>query len=119
MGGEQFHMYFSDNAKSFCISTPKFIPRAYQDMLKAVLQSQNIIIPVTEATDWCAPIVVAPKKINDRIRMYVDLSHLNRYDYVQMLAAKALDLYFNYVTSLVLGHQHLGRSHHLKTPLWN
>jgi len=42
-----------------------------------VLQSQDIITPVTEATDWCAPIVVAPKKNSDRIRMCVDLSHLN------------------------------------------
>ena len=34
---------------------------------------------MTEPTDWCAPIVVAPKKGTDRIRMCVDLSKLNKF----------------------------------------
>ena len=42
-----------------------------------LLQQQQIIAPVTEPTDWCAPIVVTPKKNSDSIRMCVDLSHLN------------------------------------------
>ena len=44
-----------------------------------LLQEQGIITPVTEVTEWCAPIVVTPKKGSDRIRMCVDLSRLNRY----------------------------------------
>ena len=44
-----------------------------------LLQAQHIIAPITDVTEWCAPIVVAPKKNSDRIRMCVDLSHLNRY----------------------------------------
>ena len=43
-----------------------------------LLHQQNIIASVTEPTDWCAPIVVTPKKNSDSIRMCVDLSHLNR-----------------------------------------
>ena len=56
------------------------VPFAYRDKLKAeleLLQQQGIIGPVTEATQWCAPIVVIPKKGTDRIRMCVDLSKLN------------------------------------------
>ena len=34
---------------------------------------------VTEATEWCASIVVTPKKNCDRIRMCVDLSQLNKH----------------------------------------
>jgi len=52
---------------------------SYHEKLKAeleLLQKQNIIAPVTEATDWCAPIVVNP---TDSIHMCVDLSHLNQY----------------------------------------
>ena len=82
MEGEEFHIYLIDDARPFCVNTPRSIPYAYCDKLKAeldLLQSQNIIAPVIEATDWCAPIVVAPKKNTDRIRMCVDLSHLNRY----------------------------------------
>ena len=44
-----------------------------------VLQTQGIIEPVTEPTEWCAPIVVTPKKDTEGIRMCVDLSRLNKY----------------------------------------
>ena len=44
-----------------------------------LLVSQGIIAPVTELIEWCAPIVVTPKKNSDRIRMCVDLSKLNRF----------------------------------------
>ena len=52
------------------------------DKLKAeldLLQSQGVISPVTEPTEWCAPIVVTPKKDSEDIRMCVDLSRLNKY----------------------------------------
>jgi len=64
------------------LTTPRSIPFAYRDKLKAeldLLESQNIIALVTEATEWCTPIAVTPKKDADRIRMCVDLSHLNRF----------------------------------------
>ena len=70
------------DAKPFCINTPRSIPFAFHDKLKAeldLLQEQNIIAPVTEVTEWCAPIVVTPKKNSESIRMCVDLSRLNRY----------------------------------------
>jgi len=82
MEGEEFHITLTADAKPFCVTTPRSIPFAYRDKLKAeleVLQAQQIITPVTEATEWCAPIVVTPKKNSDKIRMCVDLSHLNRF----------------------------------------
>ena len=82
MPGEEFHISVVANAQPFCVHTPRTIPFAYRDRLKAeldLLQSQNIITPVTEATTWCAPIVVTPKKNSDKIRLCVDLSHLNRF----------------------------------------
>ena len=76
---------------------PQSIPFTYHDKLKAeldLLQEQNIIAPVTEVTDWCAPIVDTPKKNTDRIHMCVDLSHLNRYmwheKYQSMTPAEAV-----------------------------
>ena len=65
MQGEEFHIAISETAKPFCVHTPRAIPFAYRDKLQAelhLLESQNIITPVTEATTWCAPIVVTPKK---------------------------------------------------------
>ena len=65
MEGEKFHISLTDNAKPFCVNTPRSIPFAYREKLKAeldLLQRQGVIAPVTEPTEWCAPIVVAPKK---------------------------------------------------------
>ena len=80
MEGEKFHISITDDAKPFCVKTPKAVPYAYRDKLKAeltTLQDQGIIAPVTYPTEWCAPIVVKPKKDSDNIRLCVDLSHLN------------------------------------------
>ena len=82
MQGEQFHISLMDNAKPFCVNTPRSIPFAYRDKLQTeldILERQQIIAPVINPPEWCAPIVVTPKKNTDRIRMCVDLSHLNRY----------------------------------------
>jgi len=82
MEGEDFHISLTAYAKPFCINTPRSIPFAYWDKHKAeleLLQEQQIIAPVTKATEWCAPIVVTPKKQSDKIHMCIDLSHLNRY----------------------------------------
>jgi len=79
MDGEQFHISLTCDAKSFCIKVPRSILFAYRDMLKDeldLLLSQNIIAPVTTVTE---PIVVTPKKNSDRIRMCMDLSHLNKH----------------------------------------
>ena len=80
--GKEFHISLMAHAKPFCVNMPRSVPFAYCDKLKAeldLLQSQQIITPVTEATEWCAPIVVTPKKNSDKIRMCVDLSHLNHF----------------------------------------
>ena len=82
MEGEEFRIVLAEDAQPFCVRTPQTIPFAYRDKLKAeldLLLSQQIIAPITEPTDWCAPIVVAPKKDSERIRLCVDLSRLNCY----------------------------------------
>ena len=82
MPGELFHITLRDNARPFCVTTPRTIPLAYREKLKKeldLLVEQGIIESVTEPTEWCAPIVVTPKKNSDRIRMCVDLSKLNQF----------------------------------------
>ena len=62
--GKQFHISLTDDVMPFCVNTLRCIPFAHRDKLKAeleLLESQNIIVPVTEATEWCAPIVATPK----------------------------------------------------------
>ena len=82
MKGEQFHIALIDNVKPFGVKTSRNIPYAYREKLKAKLQSleeQGIITPISYPTEWCTPIIVAPKKGTDDIRMCVYLTHLNRY----------------------------------------
>ena len=82
MMSEEFHISLTENAKPVCVNTPRSIPFMYHNKLKAeleLLQRQNIVTPITEATEWCAPIVITSKKNSDTIRMCIDLSHLNRY----------------------------------------
>ena len=74
MPGEKFHISLTENAQPFCVTTPRTIPFAYKDKLKNeidLLTSQGIITPVTEPTEWCSPIVVAPKKNSDRVRVWI------------------------------------------------
>ena len=82
MIGEELHISLTADAKPFCVGTPRTIPFIYRDKLRTeldVLLRQKIIAPVTEATEWCAPIVVTLKKGSKNIRICVDLSHLNRF----------------------------------------
>lgn len=79
MDGERFHIILTEDAQPFCINA---IPFPFRDKLKAeldLLQEQGINTPITEPTEWCAPIVITLKKGTDKIRMCVDLSHLNRF----------------------------------------
>ena len=82
MDGEKVRITLTEDAQPFCVNTPKVIPFAFRTKLKAelyLLQDQGIITPVTEPTEWCALIVVTPKKGTDKIKMCVDLSRLNRF----------------------------------------
>ena len=82
MPGEKFKIHPAVDAKPFCVNAPRRIPSALRDKVKGELDDllkKGIIVPVTEPTVWCAPIVVAPKKSSDRVRLCVDFSQLNRY----------------------------------------
>ena len=74
MLGEKFQIRLADDAKPFCVSAPRTIPFAYRDKLKNeidLLVQQGITVPVTEPIEWCAPIVVTPKKNSEKIRIHV------------------------------------------------
>jgi len=63
MEGEMFTLTLRDDAVPFCVKTPRTVPFAYRDKRKKeleLLQQQCIITSVTEAIQWCAPIVITP-----------------------------------------------------------
>jgi len=72
MEGEKFHISLVEGAVPFCVKTPRSIPFAYREKLKAelqTLQDRGIIALVTQVIEWCAPIVVTLKKGLDKISM--------------------------------------------------
>ena len=80
--GEEFHIELAEDAQPFCVHTPRAVPFAYCDKLKKeldLLHTLGFIASVTIPTEWCAPIVVTLKKGTEKIRLCVDLSHLNKY----------------------------------------
>ena len=84
MPGEIFKITLDENSdiQPFCTRAARPLAFAYRDKLETKLSSMvegGVIAPVTEPSDWCAPIVVNGKKDSDDIRMCVDLSKLNQY----------------------------------------
>ena len=46
MDGEEFHISLMDDAKPFCVNTPRSVPFAYHDKLRAeltILQTQALL----------------------------------------------------------------------------
>ena len=65
MPGEEYRIVLTDDAKPFCVSTPRTVPLPLMQPLKDeldLLEDMNIIRSVTEPTDWCSPISIAMKK---------------------------------------------------------
>ena len=81
MDGPEMNIELTDDAVPSYVSGARPIPFAMRDEVKAMLDDQvarGIIAPVSEPTDWAAPLVVA-RKPSGGIRLCVDLTRLNRY----------------------------------------
>ena len=82
MPDEQFYIYLTDSYEPFNVCAPRPVPYAYRGKLREKLDQMvhdNAIAPVTTPTEWCAPIVLTPKKDSHDIRLCVDLSKLKNY----------------------------------------
>ncbi|UYV68125.1 K02A2.6-like, partial [Cordylochernes scorpioides] len=76
---QPYHIKLKEGAKPFSIPVPRRVPIPLMPKLKEQLDSmvaQEVIEPVDEPTEWCAPIVLAGKP-NGKIRICVDLFRLN------------------------------------------
>ena len=68
------------NAEPFCLFTARNVPFPMMDAVKQELDrmvESEVIRPVTEPTEWCAPMVPVPKP-NGKVRICVDLQRLNK-----------------------------------------
>lgn len=79
--GSPYVIKLSEQVKPFSVLSPRRVPIPLKSKLKAELEQMvdaNVIVPISEATDWCSPIVVASKK-NGSIRLCVDYTELNKF----------------------------------------
>ena len=80
MSGPPMRIHLKEDAQPFAIHTSRLIPLAYQDQVKAELESmvsQGIIAPAgDDPSPWCHPMVVVPKA-SGGVRITTDLSKLN------------------------------------------
>ncbi|KAK7106488.1 hypothetical protein V1264_017738 [Littorina saxatilis] len=74
-----YKIRLKENSVHFAVSTPRRLALPLKGKVKAELEKldkQEVIRPVTQSTDWCAPIVTVPKN-NGKVRLCVDLTKLN------------------------------------------
>ena len=77
--GDEYHIHLKKGAVSYSLYTLKTVPiplrSRFQDQLNQ-MENLGVITKVNEPTEWCAGIVVVPKK-SMKVRICVDLKAVN------------------------------------------
>ena len=79
--GKPYHIKLKQDAVPYAIAAPRRIPLPIFDKVKAEIkrmEEMDIIEKVDEATQWCSPIVVVPKR-DGTVRLCVDFTRLNEF----------------------------------------
>jgi len=79
MDGE-YEIKLKPEIKPFYFTTPRRIPFPLQDKVKRELErmeEMGVIEKVDHPTEWCSPVVVAPKD-NGKVRICGDFVQLNK-----------------------------------------
>lgn len=80
MKGE-YNIVLKPGAQPFSVSTPRRISLPLLPKVKEELncmEQQGVISKVEQPTEWCAPMVVVPKRTQERVRICSDLTQLNK-----------------------------------------
>ena len=77
---EPYDAVLREDVRPYSLTVPRRVAIPLLPQLKSELERMlrlDVIRPITQPTDWCAGIVVVPKR-NKTIRICVDLTHLNK-----------------------------------------
>ncbi len=81
-------------AVPYTLSSPRCVLLPLRDKVQAKLKSMEdmgVISKATQPTPWCAGMVVAPKAQPGKIRLCVDLTHLNKWVWRERHILPAVD----------------------------
>ena len=77
--GEEYHIQLKEGAHPYCLYTPRNVPIPLKEKVQVELdkmEKMGVISKVNKPTDWCAGMVIVPKKSGE-VRICVDLKALN------------------------------------------
>ena len=77
---EEYNIQLNKDAIPYALTTPRRVPLPLMEPVKKELQRmerEGVITKVEGPTNWCAGMVVVPKA-NQKVRICVDLTHLNK-----------------------------------------
>ena len=77
--GEEYHIQLKESAHPYCLYTPRNVPIPLKEKVQVELDKMDkmgVISRVNKPTEWCAGMVVVPKKSGE-VRICVDLKALN------------------------------------------
>jgi len=77
----EYTIVLEPGARPFSITTPRrislpLLPRIKEELNR--MEQQGVISKVEEPTEWCAPMVVVPKRTGRGVRICTDLTELNK-----------------------------------------
>ena len=82
MKGDAFKINLKPDVQPYDQAKARKIPIPYMDQLKKQLDEMErlgVISVHEEPSTWCHPIVIAPKKDSDELRICIDFTHLNKF----------------------------------------
>jgi len=82
MSGEPFKINLKPDATPYAQLKARKVPIPYLEQLKKQLnevEQLGVISAYEEPSPWCHPIVIAPKKDTDGLRICIDFTRLSRF----------------------------------------